>query len=458
MNRRPVENWISPRWWTLILILVVAALIGLSLAIFNRSFTRYVPVTLSSERAGLVMETGGKVKLRGVEVGRVAAVRSRPQSVELALDLFPDQIRYIPANVQAEIKASTAFGAKYVDLIEPKDPVAKRISAGSIIRSRNTTTEVNTLFESLVSVVHQIDPAKLNATLSAFAEGLRGQGERMGRAITAANEVLLAINPRSDAMQQGWQSLARFGDTYSAAAPDIIATLRSGTTSSDTVVARRTDLDTLLLSTIGFADAGTNLLTTIRGDWNRAINILAPTTDLLYKYSPSFTCMLVGAEWFLNAGGGYAGAGGNGRTTTLDAALLFAKDPYRYPDNLPVVAAKGGPGGKPSCGSLPIVDNNWPLRQLVTNTGFGTGVDIRPNPGIAHPWWLDFLPATRAVPEPPSIRGAGPPAIGPVPYPGAPAYGAPLYGPGGTPLWPGLPPAPSNDQPQQPAEQTGTQP
>ena len=53
---------------------------------------------------------------------------------------------------------------------------------------------------------------------------------------------------------------------------------------------------------------------------------------------------------------------------------------------------------------------------------------------------------TRAVPQPPSIRQCMPgPAIGPVPDPGAPPYGAPLYGPGGVPLFPGVPPAPQPD-------------
>ena len=87
-----------------------------------------------------------------------------------------------------------------------------------------------------------------------------------------------------------------------------------------------------------------------------------------------------------------------------------------YPDNLPIVAAKGGPGGKPGCGSLPDVAKNFPVRQLITNTGWGTGVDVRPNPGIGHPCYANWLPVTRAVPEPPSIRQCLPgPAIGPVP-------------------------------------------
>ncbi|MGI9125637.1 MAG: MCE family protein, partial [Mycobacterium sp.] len=112
-------------------------------------------------------------------------------------------------------------------------------------------------------------------------------------------------------------------------------------------------------------------------------------------------------------------------------------------DNLPKVAAKGGPGGKPGCGSLPDPSKNFPIRQLITDTGFGTGLDIRPNPGIGHPCWADWFPVTRAVPEKPSIRQCLPgPAPGPDMGPGMPPYGAAWYGPGGVPLWPGVPPAP----------------
>ena len=135
--------------------------------------------------------------------------------------------------------------------------------------------------------------------------------------------------------------------------------------------------------------------------------------------------------------------GGNGKSLIMDAELLPGYDPYRYPDNLPINGAKGGEGGKPGCGSLPDVAKNFPVRQLIANTGFGTGLDWRPNPGIGFPGYSNYFPVTRAVPEPPSIRYPGGPAPGPVPYPGAPPYGAPQYGPDGTPLYPGVPPAPS---------------
>jgi phospholipid/cholesterol/gamma-HCH transport system substrate-binding protein len=230
-------------------------------------------------------------------------------------------------------------------------------------------------------------------------------------------------------------------DAYSAAAPNILAAIDAFSTTSATITDHATDLDALLLNTIGASQAGIELLAPNQSSLIRAVNVLQPTTDLLMKYNPEYTCLLMGAKLWLDQGG-YDVAGGNGRTVILDDAFLFGDDSYRYPDNLPIVAAKGGPGGKPSCGGLPDTSTNFPVRQLITNTGWGTGLDIRPNPGIGHPWWVNFLPVTRAVPEPPSIRGSGPPAIGPVPYPGAPPYGAPLYGPDGTPLYPSPPSAP----------------
>ncbi|HJT96390.1 MAG TPA: MCE family protein [Mycobacterium sp.] len=448
METRPGEHRIRPAWWTVILLVAVAAFFFVTSAFFGGTFRSFVPVTLTSDRAGLVMETGAKVKMNGVQVGRVSQIRGGNQAVGLQLEIDPDQIRYIPANVEAQITATTAFGAKYVDLIYPSDPSAKRLAAGAVLQSRNVSTEVNTVFQNLVDVLKLVDPAKLNAVLTALADGFRGQGERMGEAITDLNEVLLAVNPRSETIRADWQSLKDVSDTYNVAAQDILTTLNAASTTSTTITNHASALDALLLNVIGFGRAGVNLLAPNQKNLIDAVNILEPTTNLLLKYNPEYTCMLNGAKWFLD-NGGYEAWGGNGRTAVFDIALLLGNDPYMYPDNLPIVGAKGGPGGKPGCGSLPDASKNFPVRALVANTGWGTGLDIRPNPGIGFPGWANYFPVTRAVPQPPSIRNLfGGPAPGPIPYPGAPPYGGDLYADDGTPLWPGLPPAPPrSDQP-----------
>jgi phospholipid/cholesterol/gamma-HCH transport system substrate-binding protein len=295
-------------------------------------------------------------------------------------------------------------------------------------------------------VLHQIDPPKLDAVLGALAEAVRGQGERIGEATTDANQVLLALNPRMGTVRADWRSLKGFSDAYAGAAQDILATLNAASTTATTITDQQQALDALLLNVIGFSRTATNLLAPNENNLVEAINGLEPTTNLLLKYNPEYTCLIVGAKWFLDNGGRDT-LGGNGHSVLEDDSLGLGKDPYQYPQNLPIVAAKGGPGGKPGCGSLPDATKQFPVRQLITNTGWGTGVDMRPNPGIGHPCWADWFPVTRAVPQPPSLRQCLPgPAPGPIAYPGAPPYGAPLYGPDGTPLWaappPGAPPPP----------------
>ncbi|AMO62991.1 virulence factor Mce family protein [Mycolicibacterium phlei] len=452
------DEGLHPGWHALILTVIFALLIWLTYAMFAGTMNRGVPVTLTSERAGLVMETNAKVKLRGVQVGKVTEISGGSEPVTLKLEIDKDKLQFIPANVEAQIRATTVFGAKFVDLVYPDDPSPQRLQAGQVITSRNVTTEVNTVFQNVVSVLDKVDPAKLNSTLAALAEGVRGQGERMGEAVTAANEVLLELNPRNETIREDWRALTAFNNTFSSAAQDILATLDASATTSETVVQNTKQLDALLLATIGLSNSGISLLAPNQENLIKAINTLEPTTRLLEKYSPSFTCLLVGAKHLLDHGG-YDGPGGNGRTLVLDVGLSLGDDPYRYPDHLPIVGAKGGPGGKPGCGSLPVVADNWPVRNLVTNTGFGRGIDWRPNPGIGFPGYMNYLPTTRAVPEPPSIRNLfGGPAIGPVPYPGAPAYGADLYADDGTPLWPGLPPAPPPMRPRDPGPTPGSEP
>lgn len=396
------------------------------------------------------MESGAKVKMRGVQVGQVVGLEgSHDDSVRLKLKLSPGQIKHIPANVSAQIRATTIFGAKYIDLVYPNNPSPQRLSAGAVLSSRNVSAEVNTVFQNLVDVLQQIDPPKLNAVLTAVSDAVGGRGERIGEAITATNHVLQEITPRLETMRQDWRGFKGVSDAFNGAAHDILDILNAASTTSETITGHAGELDALLLNVTGLSQAGIDLIGPNRDNLIHAINVLEPTTNLMMTYDPEYTCLLTGAQWWLD-NGGYERIGGDGRTVMLDSALLFGDDPYQYPDNLPIVAAKGGPGGKPGCGSLPDASKNFPVRQLVTNTGWGTGLDIRPNPGIGHPCWVDFLPVTRAVPEPSSIRECIPgPAVGPMSYPGAPPYGAPLHGPDGTPLYL-LPP----DMPEPPAPPT----
>jgi phospholipid/cholesterol/gamma-HCH transport system substrate-binding protein len=401
----------DPIWLAPTLFVLIGGLVALTAASFSGKFQDFVPLTLVSNRAGLVMETGAKVKLRGVEVGQVASIGTDVKAAELQLKLQPKAFKYLPSNLEAEIKSTTAFGSKYVDLIVPDHPSPVPLKPGAVLHSRNVTVEVNTVFENLQSVVQALDPAKLNSILSAFAQSVRGKGERIGQAITAANDVLLTVNPRMDTIHRDWRLFGKTAAIYSDAAPDILSILDSTTTTSATLTENQRSLDALLLSAAGFSQAGINIIGRNEANIVQSVNSIDPTTALLNQYSPTFTCLFQGAQWYVDHGGRDM-LGGNGYSFIMDAGLLFGDDPYRYPKHLPKVNATGGPGGRPSCGSLPNPSANFPVRALVTDTGWGAAPnEIRTNVAAGNPWWSNYFPTTKNPPEAPRyfFRGGQPP-------------------------------------------------
>ena len=58
---------------------VIGVIVAISMGLFQGSFTDTVPVTVVSPRAGLVMNPEAKVKMRGVEVGKVGSIDVRPE-------------------------------------------------------------------------------------------------------------------------------------------------------------------------------------------------------------------------------------------------------------------------------------------------------------------------------------------------------------------------------------------
>ena len=143
--------------------LVVASAGGLRVCRSRSSrgkFTETVPVTVISDRAGLVMNPDAKVKMRGVQVGSVKSIEYRPdgKAAALQLDMDPSQLHLIPSNVNVDIASSTVFGAKFVQLEAPPNPTAETLQQGQVLEGEHVTVEINTVFQQLVSVLDTIDP------------------------------------------------------------------------------------------------------------------------------------------------------------------------------------------------------------------------------------------------------------------------------------------------------------
>ena len=126
------DEGLHPGWWTLILLLLLVAAIWLTYALFTGTLKSTVPVTLTSDRCG----SGDGDQRQGQAARRAGRPRRRDrrgtEPVALRLEIDPDQLQYIPANVEAQIRATTIFGAKFVDLVYPEQPHPQRLEAGQV--------------------------------------------------------------------------------------------------------------------------------------------------------------------------------------------------------------------------------------------------------------------------------------------------------------------------------------
>jgi phospholipid/cholesterol/gamma-HCH transport system substrate-binding protein len=354
----------------LILLIILALITTFVFLQFRGTLTPTTQLTLMSSRSGLVMDPNSKVTFNGVEIGRVktisAQVENGEEAAKLILDVNPRFLPLIPSNVNADIEATTIFGNKYVSLSSPANPSPTRVSSSSVIDARSVTVEFNTLFETITGIAEKIDPVKLNLTLSATAESLTGLGTKLGKSLVNANVALKDINPRLPRLQYGLQRLADTADFYTDYFPDLWDSLDNALTTSRTLNAQRGDLDAALLAAAGFSNTGADVFERGMPYFVRGIADLVPTSQTLNTYSPSLFCLVRNyAELVPLADSSF---GGNGYSLDTNAELLGAPNAYVFPENLPRVNARGGPGGAPGCWQ-PVTKEFWPAPTLIVDTG-----------------------------------------------------------------------------------------
>lgn len=344
-SRRGAVNWVRPIAGLLTAV-TVAAVIATAVGLFAGDFTTSVPVTVVSARAGLVMNPDAKVKLHGVEVGRVASIASLPDGqAALQLAMNPSWMHVIPANVGVDIASSTVFGAKFVELTEPPNPSPASLHAGQTLAGKQVTVEINTVFQQLTSVLSKVEPAKLSETLGALSSAFHGRGREIGQMLSDFDAFLAKLDPSRPMLAHDLAVAPAALNAYADAAPDLMKTADNATRISRTIVEEQHNLDALLISTIGLSDIGTQVLGENRKPLTDVTHLLLPTTELLSSYHQALTCGISGLSFWSKQGAA------KDPGITLLIGVDFGVERYRYPGDLPRVAAKGGP----QCTDLPAM-------------------------------------------------------------------------------------------------------
>jgi phospholipid/cholesterol/gamma-HCH transport system substrate-binding protein len=337
------------------LVLTVVAAFALTTALYTRAFSNPAEITLETSRAGLVMDPGGRVKMRGVEIGRVGEVRPIGDGVEITLEIDRDEIDRIPADVVAEIRATTVFGAKYVELVAPATPAGEaggRLRDGATIQASGVTTEINTVFDGLDRVLNGIDIASLNGTLSVLASALSGRGDDIAAVAAKADAYLTRLEPLLPQLRRDLREVAEFARLGVEVSPALVAILRNATVTAGTVSDEQQALDRLLVDLSLLGGRAEELL----GENGDALATLLasarPTAATLRAYSTELPCFLKGLDETRKIMADVIG----GTDASLRALVSVRSqlEHYTFPGSLPDYPQ----GSAPDCHGLPRVDDS----------------------------------------------------------------------------------------------------
>lgn len=276
-----------------VFLVVLAVLIGLSIAMYAKAFTPVTQVELRADRAGNQLSKGADVKLRGLRVGEVRSVKSTGDGAVISLALDKDLAPLVPADVSARLLPKTLFGEKEVNLITA-GTTGRAIRAGDVISTDRSETSIETerVLNNFLPLLKSLKPAELSATLNAVSSALRGRGDRLGANLALNAAYFRELNPELPTILEDFRGLADLGDNYAAATPDILRLLDNAAAGSRTLVDQREELSAFLSSTATFADTADEFLRVNERSLVELARQSRPVLDLYAEFSPQYACML----------------------------------------------------------------------------------------------------------------------------------------------------------------------
>ncbi len=277
-------------------IVIVALLIALTVALYQKAFTSIVRVDLKTDRIGNQLSAPADVKLRGVLVGEVRKVRSNGSGATVEIALKPEKVKDIPANILAQLIPKTLFGEKYVLLVFPDQPAQERIKAGDVIpqdRSR-TALETEKVIDDLMPLLQSLKPQDLSKTLNALSTALRDRGDKFGANLASAGKYFARLNPSLPTLAQDMAGLADFSNNTADATPALLTVLDNLSASSRNLVQEKASLDSFLTSTTTFAASAQSILAQNESRLVTLARDSLPSLNLFARYSPEFPCLLAG--------------------------------------------------------------------------------------------------------------------------------------------------------------------
>jgi phospholipid/cholesterol/gamma-HCH transport system substrate-binding protein len=327
---------------------VLAGIVALTVALYQKAFTPVVMVELQASSIGNQLSTGGDVKARGLLVGDIREVDTDGDGATILLALRPEAAEQIPSDTRARLLPKTLFGEKFVSLEFEDDSPAPPLSEGDVIERDDSEVarETEQTLNDILPLLRTLKPDQLSVTLNAISGALRGRGDQIGANLELVDTYLKQINPEIPTLGEDFRGLADFADSLEAARPDILALLDDLSEINRDLVDQEQELNTFLRATAGFANEMGGFLDENDERLIRLAQDSLPSLQVFARYAPEYPCLSRGlVEQDRTAGEAFGGL-----QPGLHITLEFTRDQRGYePGDEPAYGEDSGP----TCRGLP---------------------------------------------------------------------------------------------------------
>lgn len=206
MSQRPILRSLIP--------VLLASGVALAIAVYWLSMSgslggieggKYTVKVVAPSAAGLA--SGTSVRMAGIPIGRVSAVRRRPDGALIALKI-KDKYGPLPSDSLAAIRLRTLVGENYISITRGRS--AQRISDGGLLPLDHANEYVEV--DQILSVLRGKTRERTRQMFRGLARGLDGHGTQLNNTVDDVGGFIRGASPVVDVLHRDRQQIARLVD------------------------------------------------------------------------------------------------------------------------------------------------------------------------------------------------------------------------------------------------------
>lgn len=233
-----------------------------------------------TDAAGI--KVGDKVRVAGLEAGRVSGVQIEDGLVSVTLEI--DQGVEMPADSDAEITIETLLGRKTVTLVagDSSEPLAD----GDVIPVERTRTPVDIieLADTSVRLLEESDADALETFMEEITKISKGKEQQVTTLVKGLGDVMVAVDSRRQELGRLIESLHTISATFAERDDTLISLIDNYDVVLSNLAERTNDLQELLESTDSASFEVASMVKRNRATIDSALKGLGKTLTVVDKH------------------------------------------------------------------------------------------------------------------------------------------------------------------------------